>query len=770
MRRFGTGFAIAVAAVTLAAPIAAAETTRRQSGRIEEIVVQARKRAELLEETPISVTALGEATLREAGVTRLDEITELVPNLQFLSGRSDQEAAVVIRGIRGEGEIAFDPGVGIYVDGVYLARTQGSIIDIVDVEQVEVLRGPQGTLFGKNTVGGAINITTIKPRDEIEAFAFVRAGNFGAVNTRVSLNLPVAIGTLRDRVFTRLSLSTANTSGYTYNVFRDEYANDRNSIAFLGSVRALLRADLTLDVSGTWARDHTRSRGGQCVVEAEKPLQNLAPGFVESCEASQPFDFLADTAGLADTESYGAWANLVWAAGDGLGLHDIAVRSITSWREQIPRFREDIDMTAIPVVTLSGTEGGPFDGGNGFARQLSQELQLNANAWDDRVSLVGGAFGFWEKAMDDVVTHITLGDSVDAASRAFTSTDNWTWALYGQATVDVLDWLSLTAGLRYTEDKKGISRTNTDLNDPDLPPTVDESASKVFSAWTPMASLAARLPDDWIGSAPIDTLMSYVTWSRGFRGGGFNGTLGNLSGGLLPFLPEHVDNYEWGVKSVAFEGRLLASLSLFYMDYRDIQVTTILTGPDEDGDGVADTIERLVLNAAESTNKGVEFETQARPIDDLQIRGSIGYLDARFDDFEGFNRLTGEPMNRAGETFRQVPKLQTHLSLQYSIAFDPGPAWLSGWVTPRVDWYYQSAVHYQEPEFPALVQRGFNLLHARLSYDFDDDQSQFAVWGKNLTDESYLIWGIQPLGEELGTVARYFAAPRTVGIEISRRF
>ena len=159
-----------------------------RAAQIEEIVVQARKRAEFLEDTPISVTALGENTLREAGVTRLDDIQELVPNLQFQSGTSGLAVNIVIRGVGTpqSAAIAFDPGVGVYVDGVYLPRTIGALIDVINLEQVEVLRGPQGTLFGKNTVGGAINITTVKPKDDYEGFVLLRPGNFGSIFTQGS--------------------------------------------------------------------------------------------------------------------------------------------------------------------------------------------------------------------------------------------------------------------------------------------------------------------------------------------------------------------------------------------------------------------------------------------------------------------------------------------------------------------------------------------------------------------------------------------------------
>jgi len=188
--------------------------SKRQLARAEKIVVQARKREELLEETPIAVTALGEAELRESGVTRIDDIQLLVPNLIFQSDNTGAQTNVRIRGVGTSTDgVAFDPGVGIYVDGVFLPRAFGSLIDVVDVQQIEVLRGPQGTLFGKNTVGGAINITTVKPRDELEAFALVRPGNFDRVDTRVTLSVPVRAGWFDEKLFTRFSFASTQTPG-----------------------------------------------------------------------------------------------------------------------------------------------------------------------------------------------------------------------------------------------------------------------------------------------------------------------------------------------------------------------------------------------------------------------------------------------------------------------------------------------------------------------------------------------------------------------------
>ena len=231
--------------------------------------------------------------------------------------------------------MAFDPGVGVYVDGVFMPRSMGLLMDIVDVEQIEVLRGPQGTLFGKNTVGGAVNLTTTKPGDELEGSVFIQPGNLGTVVTRFTLNVPVDLGWLEDKLFARFSGSTTNTRGYVYddNPLREEYFSNRDSVGFYGSLRFLPTEDITIDLAGSWSRDHNKGLGGQCVFVASQPTAPtlLPPGFYEDCQESEPFRNNANVAQLNDITSYGTWMTADWDLG-GVGfLEDLPLKSPTSW-------------------------------------------------------------------------------------------------------------------------------------------------------------------------------------------------------------------------------------------------------------------------------------------------------------------------------------------------------------------------------------------------------------------------------------------------------
>ena len=746
--------------------------SRRERTRVEEIVVRARRRDELLEDTPVSVTALSENTLREAGVVRLDQIQELVPNMQFLTSNHGQGAQVRIRGIgTSTSEIAFDPGVGIYIDGVFLPRALGSIIDTVDVAQVEVLRGPQGTLFGKNTVGGAINVTTVKARPGFEGFAMVRPGNFGTLDTRIMLNLPVEIGWLKDRLFSRIAFASRKFDGYVRNTAIGQDLSNTNSLAFLGSLRFLPIDDVSIDVSGTWSQDQNAGLGPQCQVSnPDAPLVNIYPGYLDACRSAEYFEFAGNTNQLSEVTSYGTWGTIRWDVGDVGPLESLEAKSITSWREQTSRLRLELDGTIFPAVQTSSVGGpSPLDGPPGFQQQISQEVQIGGDALDGTLHYVAGFFVLWENGLDSRTVSSGLG-VLNFVRNNQNNIDNWTWAPFAQATWDAFDWMSLTAGLRYTEDKKGAAVTVTDPLNPEVPPSLDTSASTIFTSWTPMGSIALRAPDDWLDELSLDHLMGYFTYARGFKGGGFNAILNPQANSLDPFGPETLDSFEIGFKTIAWDQRITFNTSFFLGKYDDIQVTSVQDVTME-GDDTPNLVQ-LTQNAAKATTRGAELELIALPTSGLQINGSVGLLHTEYDSFpNAVDDVTGETIDRAGQTFRASPELQTHLSAQYSFEVDVGgPSWLNGWLTPRLDWYYQSFMHFEGVEVDATNQGGYNLLHGWLSYDFLDDRAQVALWAKNLTDQRYLRFGLTSVVSSWGVGLPYMAAPRTFGGELSYRF
>lgn len=754
--------------------------TERERDRVEEIVVTARKRTELLEDTPVSVTALSENLLREANVNRFSEIESLVPNMEFLGSNSN--GRVLIRGVgQATTGAAFDSGVGVYIDGIFLPRSQVLVFDVVDVAAIEVLRGPQGTLFGKNTIGGAVNVTTQKPSGEPEAFAMVRAGNFANVETRAMLNIPIDIGWFEDRLATRIAFASENSNGYTNTLFRDPETGDTEelktggvaNLSFLGSLRLQVLEDLVLDVSGAWLENRASFRGLQCVPVQETGLGNLPPGgYYEACNETAPYDYSVNRKSTRSGRNWGTWGTLTWSPGELGVLEDVDLKYIGSWRRQTNRSVVDMDSTAEDVLTLASDGAGPgyLLGEPGRSQQVQQELQLNASAWEGRFNFVSGAFGFWETASRDNATVVPRLPQLTLNSTDFR---NWTWALYGQGTLDVTEWLGLTVGLRYTQDKKGAYQLNRRMDDAGEITAITKQTSgrKVFEAWTPMASLAATLPESYLEDTQVDHLMAYFTWSQGFKGGGFNAVINpsDESNDLLPFGPETLDNFEVGLKTVALDRTLTMNLSFFTALYKDIQVRTFQ--PVFDDQGELETLLSLTLNAAAAVNRGAEFDFNWRPVRGLRLEGSVGLLDARYTDFPvAISERDGETINRSGERLPAATPVQTYFAMQYSMPIEG--AWaggMRGWLTPRFDWAYRSTVNWIGPELPEAIQPAYHTIGARLSYDFMDDQAQFALWARNLTDKRVTTAGTS-LVSFFGVYGRPWEIGRTFGAEFSWSF
>jgi iron complex outermembrane receptor protein len=762
--------------------------------RIEEIVVTARKRSELLEETPISVTALSETALRDSNITRLNQITELVPNLQFdEAAGTSTTARVFIRGIGINDTIMTNqPGVGIYIDGVYMARSQGSVLDVVDVAQLEVLRGPQGTLFGKNTAGGAINITTVKPQEQLGGWVQVRPGNFGSLDARLVLDLPIDIGWLKDKLYSRFSFASLYHEGYQYNATRDTYWSDQNTLAFQGALRFLPTDDITIDIQGNYSRNRAKPRGGNCFLIRETDTGGLVPGFFDNCresEAAEELVFYSDVAGVSDLESYGVWATIEWDLSDlGLG-GDLSLKSITAWREQRDRTRRDFDMTASGMIRIN-IDGGPLvlDGEPFSSQQISQELQALGRNFDGALSWVGGFYYLGDKAHEVSGTDalyslpFSLPGSASVADRRV---DNYTLAVFGQATWNLTDWLATTGGVRWTLDHQGYSMLN--WNVADVTETKEEAAghpipseditqnsrdTEDFAAWTPMVGVAMTLPED-LAPAGLDHLMGYFTWARGFKGGGFNARAGSgfpVNEPLPTFDPEHVNSFEVGIKSVWAERTFTANASFFVAAYEDMQVLTLQSRECEPGSEPGCIIVLPInANAAQATTRGAEFEFMARPLEGLALTWNVGLLDARFNEYQSTNQIDDSPLDRSGERFTNVPQFTTFLALQYSLPVDlAGPIWMRGWITPRIEWYYRSSIDLVGPEITSGDQPGVGLLNARLAWDFLDDQAQVALWARNLTDEIFGTDAI-PVGP-LGFNSIFYSPPRTWGAELSYRF
>lgn len=852
--------------------------SRARRGKVEEIITSARKRDEFLEDTPVAVTVLSPEELQDSGTIFLPQIQNLVPNLTIIPRRDG--ASFAIRGIGAFPNPWFDQGVGLYIDNVFIPRQQGNITELIDIQQIEVLRGPQGTLFGKNSEGGAVRITTTKPQMEPDAYATFRASSLTEVQTRAMLNLPIGSGWLEDKLAVRLNFGSSHRDDFVYNAYRDEGLGGFDTFGFLGALRFQPREDLVIDVSGLWNTSGGRQAGGNCAYVQPSSLaqvMNFSPDptyggvgpryqynaetYREACLESfqDRYRVQFDTPQTDRTNTQIIWGTGQWDVGEVGFLEDLQARFITSYRWYDTSARIDLDGTQFRIWE-SDTTGTNPDGGspeNGWS--ITEEIQVNAAAFDGRLNFVAGAFGYAEHIEQDQLLLTfpgTLAELGGGRGRLQFDADNWDWSLYTQADFALTDWLQLTAGVRYAQEKKSVDRLvtwpesttvypgpqqcqpgtgpgNTDANGraiecvavPDHPnvpnssrvpasgrcrpgtgpilgpdgqfvatETICEpepwSRSQKFENVSPMAAIRFTVPEDWLGDTPFNHVMAYFQYARGYKGGGFNGgALDNDPRQLDGFRPEFVDSFEVGVKTIAFDDRLTFNLTFFHADYQDLQLPSLRTIPAPEGcrpdqmlidNGITECLPTTIVlteNAADADIDGIEAEFLSWPLPFLSLQGNMGLQDATLNDFTNAeNPLTGLPVDRSGDRFSFTPLWNAHVALFTPFPIEvPDAEWLSGILTPRVDWTYRSPIQWFSP----LLNDGatpdvalgpeFNLLNLRFTYIFDDTRAQVAVFAENLLDER--PFGVNALGQRLmGTVLRYFPQGRAFGGSISYRF
>lgn len=756
-----------------------------QEGRdtIEEIVVTARKREERLQDVPVAITALQAEDLKARNIRRADEISNIVPNLVFDTALGDAASArIYMRGVgNGDPAITDETGVGVYFDGVYMARAQGTLLSLADIDRIEVMRGPQGTLYGKNTIGGAINVITTKPNFEgFSGRASLRLGNYDTVESRLSLNVPL----IDERAAMRVSFATATSDGYTENKLSG--GSDWSDNKLLGGRMSFLlvptdNTDLLLTADRS--KEHRKPSGGECrpvstpsalgslweLVAAFSDLRSFRAACTETLLRDE-FDFTSEVGSAGDElDTYGTSATFTWDISESLTL-----KSISAWRRQELRGDLEFDFTELRFG-VQFREPQQQD-------QLSTELQLSGRALDGRLSFTSGLYWFREKADkaelqmigSEIDTRLPLnpafapiiaavtGDPllafalttfpfsvgvVDASDFRSTKIANLSYAAYGQATYDLTDRLSVTGGVRFTHERREIDAFSM-LFFSGRVRIPKQKLSDRFDAWTPMATLAYHFTDD---------VMGYATWSRGFKSGGFNGRA--TSGAELDsYDPERIESWELGVKSTLFDRRLRVNLAAFYSEYEDIQTT--VTGVDPNNPAIFTAV---IENAAEATVKGVELEVAANPLRGLNVTASFGLLDAEYDDWKDLD-AAGMAVDKSDLDFTGAANFTMNLAAEYSFQFLD-----LGLMSARAEWAHVGG-RFNDPDNQEGLYAGkTGQLSARLALELKDGQTEIAIFGKNLLDRRYIANGInfEDIG---GTVTRYYGPPQTYGIEVRRDF
>ena len=710
-----------------ATPAFAQEAADGASEEGGDIVVTARRREERLVDVPIAVTAYSGEQLEQRGAIDITDISATTPNVTVENSRATNSTlSAFIRGVGQQDPVSgFEQGVGIYLDDVYLNRPQAAVLDIYDVERIEVLRGPQGTLYGRNTIGGAIKYVTRELPQDFSLKARATYGSYDQADGILSVSAPIG-----DIVRVGGSIARLSRGGFGKNLTTglDNYNKD------IWAGRATLElgghgAPVLIRVAGDYTEDKSNPRGGH------REIPGLVSGAPVLPNAYDTRGGLTDPAQAI--KAYGLSMNITAELTPTLTL-----RSISGWRKD--RSATPIDFDALPAIDVDVP-------GLYINEQTSQEFQLLYNS--DRLH---GMVGFYYlDAKADTLFDVRLFTTVNGFT-VFTqaNVDTETWAAFGDFTFDFTDQFSISAGGRYTWDKRfadilrqryvgGGSPVFGGLGIAATTPDTKFQGSSVYTKFTPRVSLSFK---------PTADHNLYASYSQGFKGGGFDprgvgANAPNTDGvaGLsdaevaayLKFRPEKVNSYEVGYKGNLLGGDLFVALAAFHTDYTDVQIP----GSQACTVGGVVTFCGVVSNAGKARMNGIELETSAKlgrdlmtPGDRLGFSGSLGYIDAKYTSFVYRLGATLIDVAKFGKV-QNTPKWTASGTLDYVTPVGDGALAFGATLS------YRSKTSQFELPYAAIDQPGYALLDASLVYTAPNDRWSIGVHGKNLTDKRYKTSG-----------------------------
>jgi len=751
-------------------------------GNDTEIIVSARRRDERAQDVPIALTAVSGETLERTGAINLTQIAQLTPSLVIRNNNARNTFA----NIRGLGSNAaqndgLEVGVGFYVDDVYYGRIGSSQFDLIDLERVEVLRGPQGTLFGKNTTAGAINITTRAPSFDFGFTGEVSLGEDGYRQARASVTGPI----VDDLIAFRVTGSYTERDGTLFNLYDGREINDYQNVNVRGQLLLTPAPNFEIRLIGDYSKQDSYSRISSLVgVFTEyangAPLNNnhlqraARGGYTYRFDITDPFARIVDVNGpvQADMEGYGVSAKIDWDLGP------VALTSITAWRgwDWLPD--NDVDDTPLAVMLRSGTDN--------HQRQFSQELRL-ASTGERTVDWVVGLYYFWQNV--NGLGHYQPGpdyavwnnpnadrDLANYAYDGFLSLSiieprTRSYAAFGQATWNVTDALSITGGLRFTyEDKTGLFDQYTAAgNDLSVLSPEDRAAAQAMrDAIYPEVRYTTGLEDSALtGQVTVayevaDDVLTYATYSRGAKSGGLS--LGVLPAGVSPVVePEKVDAWELGVKSQFWDRRVTLNAAAYWTEVDNYQAAI------SEQIGTTSSFVRYISNIPGVRSRGVEVDLTVAPTRNVRLTASAAYNDAVYKDYTNAqaapeNRNVSQVQDLSGVQLANAPKFLYHVSADVS-----QPVTL---LTPydelyaRFDFNHRSSNDTSSTNSIYTRIPGYGLANARIGVRFDDT-FDVSVWVTNLFDKKYFT----ALGaSNQGLISGNLGDPQTFGATLRASF
>lgn len=687
-------------------PVAEQSASDGISGVIEEILVTAQKRTQSLQQTPISVMAYTADDLQQGVMEDLYDIGLHTPGLIV---NKEIVGKIYIRGIGAENlTIGGDPGVAVHIDGAYVARNSAAIFDLQDIERVEVLRGPQGTLYGRNATGGSINIISKKPTEEFYGRFGAEFGEYDRSRYSATVSGPL----IRNRLLARATLMKSDRDGFVRNLTTGSKLDDEDLLVGRVSLTFLPTDSVTIDVSTDFSHDD-----GRPAPFKQLEFSDLFEGVLGAVDPAGLRRVAQESPVLEEQDQFGVAASLVWE------MENMIFTSVTSYRDT--EFEAVFDGDAVDITFQNFAN---FDDSD----QFSQEFRLASVAggrWDWLV----GLYYF----TDDADTSISIpipGFGFDILHIADMSTD--AYAVFSDVTYRVSEQFHLTVGLRYSSEEKEADQ----FSDFGFIPPLSQGLKEESDEFTPKFGASYFIND---------RAMLYASATRGFKSGGFT-----FNGFQSSFDPEFVWAYEVGLKSRWADSRLQVNVSAFYYDYTDLQVSKL-----ENNAGV-------IVNAADATISGAELQIDAQPTERWSLYAGFSFLDATFDKFlteDPSNPLLGT-INLDGNNLTRSPEFTANIGTQYVL-----PLGGRGELSFRVDYQYQDESFFTAFNRQLSAQDSFELVNARIAYADEQKRWQIAAYVKNATDEDYFI-NILESGVETGKPEGFVAPPRTFGIQLAYTF
>lgn len=741
------------------AQTAKAEEAVTTNSEVSVVTITARRREESLQDVPVSVTAYNADQLSKTGIPDVTGLAQSLPNTTLKASRATNSTLTAfIRGVGQQDPLAgFESGVGIYLDDIFLARPQGAVADIYDVERIEVLRGPQGTLYGRNTIGGAVKYVTRKlgPKTDVRLKATV--GTYGQTDAVVTASTPIS-----DAVRIGASVAKFKREGFGRNLTTGGYNYDKDVAAGRVSLEISPSSSLFIRLAADTSQDDSSPKNGHRLVAGKTSGAPILSNVFDT-----QAEMVTALGHAQQVKASGGSALVEWQIND-----DLTFKSITASRQDTSYAPIDFDSLAkvdfeAPALYKN--------------KQFSQELQFTYTG--GKVQGVAGVYYIDANAFDKFDAVLAFAPPLTFLNRSiFTKGDIDTkaWAVFADASLNVTDAVSVSAGGRYTVDRRQASILRTVYAGLNSSPEMGNPNAVLIGTDTNLThgeldrtdkKFTPRVSASWKASAEQNL---YASYSQGFKGGGFDprivaNTPAVIAVAKKGFLPETISTLEFGLKSQFNQGRILTNLALFSSDYKDVQIPSSIP-IDTNGDGKDDSFAGATTNAGKAKIKGVELEASARVTDGFSLSGMVSYIDAKYKEFIILDPVTKTLTNVAAQrAFQNTPKHSASLRANYdwemSLAGRAGKLSLIGMAS------YKSATQQFELANALLDQAAYSLYDASIVWTSKDNRIRAGLHGKNLKDEHYKVAGylFPTLGAE-GTTSSFYGNPRTVSATVEYRF